>query len=422
MQSLTQALESPEFYVQLALIGALFGAAWFLSLLTRRFLDRHITGAEIVMRRPLPHWLPPEALTQPAKALLTPLFLILALSVAQPTLEKSADTGLLEGALAVSTSWLLMRLVLLLVNTRPVAWFIVVVIFIYTLLSVTGLMQPASEYMSAFAVGVGKYRFSMLNLINGVIMLVVVFWLAATLSRMLEATLRRSTSLSYNARELLGKLASIVFYFTAFLVTLNAIGVDLTAFAVLGGALGVGIGLGLQKITANFISGVTILMEKSIKIGDLVEIGGVTGWVRQLHMRYALLETFDGRELIVPNEELLTSRVTNWTFSSERARIDISITVTYESDPEITQREMLAAAKAHPLCMDDPEPGCWLREFGDNGLVFLMTFWIANVKDGRFTPQSEVMFDILKRFKKEGISMAFPTRELRTFGSGFTVD
>ena len=172
----------------------------------------------------------------------------------------------------------------------------------------------------------------MLNFINGIIILVVVFWIAGVLSRTLESYLRRSSAFSYNARELVVKFFRIFVYFCAFLITLSAMGVDLTAFAVFGGALGVGIGLGLQKVTANFVSGITLLLEKSIKLGDLIEVAGNTGWVRALNIRYALMETSDGREILIPNEELTSTRVTNWTHSNEQARVEIKATLDFATD------------------------------------------------------------------------------------------
>ncbi len=130
------------------------------------------------------------------------------------------------------------------------------------------------------------------------------------------------------------KFFKIFVYLVAFVITLSAMGIDLTAFAVFSGALGVGVGLGLQKLTGNFVSGVTLLLEKSIKIGDLIEVAGNTGWVRQLHTRYALIETFDGREIMIPNEELVSTRVINWTLTTTLARAEVKIAIDLDSDAE----------------------------------------------------------------------------------------
>ncbi len=209
-----------------------------------------------------------------------------------------------------------------------------------------------------------------------------------------------------SSRHLIVKFFKIFVYIAALALTLSAIGIDLTAFALFSGALGVGIGLGLQKMTSNFVSGVTMLVERSIKIGDLIEIGGNTGWVRQLHMRYALLETSDGREIIIPNEELISTRVTNWTLSTPMVRIEIKVTIAFDSDAEKARDLMIAAAAEHPRCLKDPHPICVLKEFAGNGLTFALSFWISDVKEGRSGPQSDVMFTILKKFKQSDIVIA----------------
>jgi small-conductance mechanosensitive channel len=234
----------------------------------------------------------------------------------------------------------------------------------------------------------------------------VVFWGAGLLSNTLESYLRRRTRLSANTRHLTVKFFRILIYVGAIAVTLSAIGIDLTAFAIFSGALGVGIGLGLQKLTANFVSGVTVMMERSIKIGDLIEVGGQTGWVRQLNMRYVLIETSDGREILIPNEELVSTRVINWTLTTTLARIEINVTVGFDSDAGKARELLLAAALEHPKCLHDPQPTCWLREFADHGIRFVLSFWIADVKEGRNGPQSDVMFSILKKLRESQITLA----------------
>lgn len=295
-------------------------------------------------------------------------------------------------------------------SVKKLLLFIAAVVALMVALNASGLMQPVTSYLDGIAFEIGKFRFSVLSLIHGLIILVIVFWLAHLASSTLENYLRRSSALSYNARELTAKFFRLFVYFTALIITLSAMGIDLTAFAVFGGALGVGIGLGLQKITSNFVSGITLLLEKSIKIGDLVETGGFTGWVRQLNVRYTLLETQDGREIMIPNEELASTRVTNWTHTHNKGRVEISVGVAYGSDVALAQKLMLEAAQEYPKCLKNPEPNCWLREFADSSLNFLLVFWIEDVREGRFGPQSDVMFAILRKFGKHGIEIPYPQR------------
>jgi len=400
---LLAALANPDFYIEWMLIGIALVLAWLVALLIRRHVGKRL--AEKPLQR-----IDPEFITKPL-SLLAPLLALLYLGIIKPLAESYAKSGGGDGTelvMQLCIAWILAKCVLLIVRSRPMAWFIAVVIMVIATLRATGFIRSTAAYLNSMAFDVGQFHLSMLHLVRGSVILVVVFWVAGLLSRTLESYLRRSSSLSYNARELTVKFFRLLIYFIALMITLSALGVDLTAFAVFGGALGVGVGLGLQKITANFISGITMLMEKSIQIGDLIEVGGVTGHVRELNIRYALIAAADGREILIPNEELLTTRVTNWTHTSNNARIDVKIGVAYKSDPAKVIALMLEAAGEHKFCLKDPPPSCFLREFGDNALIFLLTFWIPDVQDGRMQPQSEVMMAILEKFKKAKIGIPCP--------------
>lgn len=405
LAELLQALEDTNFYIALLFVGVTVTVACLLGwLLRRQVLNKAAQPTERTFSASL--------LVKPS-VLLAPFFCIIALAVVRPfAAQYTGDVGWISAAISISVAWLLIRISLLFIRSKPMAWFISIVITLYTALSLSGFMAPTLDYLSGLSFEIGSLKLSMLMIIKGLIIFVMVFWVAGSINGFAESYLRRTSSLSYNARELIAKFFTIFVYFVAFTVALSAIGVDLTAFAVFGGALGVGIGLGLQKITANFVSGVTLLLEKSIKIGDLIEVGGNTGWVRHLHMRYALLETFDGREILIPNEELVSTRVTNWTLNTDRARVDITVGIGYDSDVEKATEIMLEAARSHERCIKDPAPMCVLEEFGDNALIFKLYFWVMNVRDGRAEPRSDVMKDILRRFREAGINIPFPQRDV----------
>lgn len=405
------ALSNGDFYIQLLFVSVAVSLAWLMSLLINKRLTKYFDehppkklGMDILYR---------------SRSLLTPILAIFYVGVAKPFADDFAlgTTSLSAAVIQLAFAWLFAKMVLLTVHTKPVANLIASLITLTAILKVTAFTQVTVGYLNSIAVDVGTFHISLLNLINSIIILIIVFWIAGMLTRSLEKFLRRSSSLSYTARELTVKFFRIFFYFIALLITLSALGVDLTAFAVFGGALGVGIGLGLQKITANFVSGITLLMEKSIKIGDLIEVGNTTGNVRELNIRYALIETVDGREVLIPNEELVSTRVTNWTYSNNSARIEIPVGVNYDSDVQLVRRLLLEAAKEHPKCIKKPEPNCFLREFGDSSLNFLLVFWIADVNDGRFGPQSEVMMNALAKFKANDIDIPYPQRVTRMIHS-----
>jgi len=237
--------------------------------------------------------------------------------------------------------------------------------------------------------------------------------LSATLTRAIGHQLTRVHGLNSSNRELIIKAMQIVSAFIIFVVTLDILNIDLTAFAVVGGAVGIGVGFGLQKIASNFISGIILLMEKSIRLGDVIELpDGTWGIIRRIGGRYTLVESFEAKELMVPNEDFITSRVTNWTFSNTRARVSVPVGVAYGSDLDVARQCILDAAREHPGCSTFPEATVFLREFGDNSVNFLLYFWIDDVRSGRYLAQSEVMFSIWRKFKEKGIEIPFPQRDI----------
>lgn len=400
------ALSNPDFYVQLLFVGCALALAWLMALLIRRRLRKYFED------RP-PHHIGMELLSR-SQPFFSGFLALLYLSVVKPFADDfSGGYSLASAMMQMTLAYMLAKVVRLTVQTRPVANLIAFIILATAALKVTAFEAVTAGYLNAVALDIGSFHISLLNLVNSVIILIIVFWLAGMMSRSLEKFLRRTSSLSYTTRELTVKFFRILFYFLALLITLSVLGVDLTAFAVFGGALGVGIGLGLQKITANFVSGITLLLEKSIKIGDLIEVANTTGVVRELNIRYALIEAVDGREVLIPNEELVSTRVTNWTYSNSHARVEITVGVNYDADVQLARRLLLEAAAEHPKTMKKPEPACFLREFADSSLKFMLVFWIADVHDGRYAPQSDVMMSVLAKFRKHDIDIPFPQRVTR---------
>jgi len=401
------ALSGTDFYIQIVFVTVAVSLAWLISILILRRLNKYLEanppknlGMELVSR---------------SRSLFFPLLAIFYLGVVKPYADdfSQASMSLSSAMIYLAVAWMFAKIVRMTVQTKPVANLIAFIIMSTAVLKVTAFTQVTFGYLNSIAVDVGTFHISLLNLIYSGIILIIVFWMAGASSRGLEKFLRRTSSLSYTARELAVKFFRIFFYFIASLITLSALGVDLTAFAVFGGALGVGIGLGLQKITANFVSGITLLMEKSIKIGDLIEVANITGNVRELNIRYALIETIDGREVLIPNEELVSTRVINWTYSNTNARVEIPVGVNYDADPVLVKRLLIEAAKEHPKAMKKPEPACFLRQFADSSLNFLLVFWISDVNDGRLAPQSDVMMSILTKFKQHDIDIPYPQRVTR---------
>lgn len=264
-----------------------------------------------------------------------------------------------------------------------------------------------------FALELGTYSFTPYKILNTLITIILVIWISSIMSNLAEKLASNVPKMRVADKVILTKILQIIVYFFAFVVGLDMLGIDLTAFAVIGGAVGIGLGFGLQKIASNFISGLILVFEKSIRVGDLVQMtDGISGYIRRSGARYTRLETFDGKEVMIPNEDFITNRVTNWTFSNKKARIEVKVGISYNSDIVRARAIMIECAKAHPRCVDDPAANCFIREFGDNGITLLLLFFIDDVTEGLYGPQSDVMLWIWKKFQAEGIDIPFPQRDM----------
>lgn len=414
INDLIEALATPAFYFEMLMIGCSVA----LAILVATLINQRI---RLYVHNKPPKFIATDLLLR-SLSLVTPILEILYFTIVKPFAERYGDGGFwINAAVQLTVSYVVARIILLVVKSKPIAYLLAAIVMLQAALRVSGFLKVTVSYLDSMSFEIGSINLSLLKIINGLIILVVVMWAAGSLSRTLESYLRRSSSLSFNARELMVKFLKIFIYFIAFMITLSSIGVDLTAFAVFGGALGVGIGLGLQKLTANFISGISLLLEKSIQIGDLIQIGSaadnMTGWVRQLNIRYTLVESPDGREILIPNEELMSTRVINWTHSNNRGRVEILVNLSYDIDPNLAMKLMLEAANEHPMCIRDPKASCFLREFGENTLKYSLVFWVADVRDGRLGPQSDVMLSILDKFKAAGMRIPLPERDFRIIQS-----
>lgn len=296
----------------------------------------------------------------------------------------------------------------------------VTVIFIFAItifssLVFTGYLNPAMEFLNSedLAIIVGKVRITPYIVLKSIFAIIVVFWGAGKLVNFARDNIRKLKKMRASSRSLLTKTATIVIYAVAFILTLNIIGIDLTALTIFSGALGIGLGFGLQKITSNFISGIIMLFERSIEQGDVVELeSGVYGRIRSVNARYTLVETYDGKEIMIPNEEFIVDRVVNWTYSNSKGRISMVIGVAYDSDIHLVRKIILDSIAKLDNVSKEEEPECHLTEFADSSVNFLVRFWIDDFSMGRRKAQSDVMFDIWDAFKEHNIEIPFPQRDL----------
>jgi small-conductance mechanosensitive channel len=273
---------------------------------------------------------------------------------------------------------------------------------------------PATiEALSRATISVGGIALNPYVILKSIVVICVLLWVGSLFVRRIDRRLRRSEMRESN-RVLIIKILQIMLYCLVVVVGMQVLGVSLTALSVFGGALGVGLGFGLQKIASNFISGLILLFEKSIEVGDLIELAdGTVGFVRRTNARYTLLESQDGRDVLIPNEEFITRHVINWTHRDRNARSEISVSVAYDSDIALAKKLMLEAADQHPKRAKNHPSVCSISAFGDFGIQLMLHFWVEDVTSGRMEPKGEVMEKILLSFKANGISIPYPQREVR---------
>ena len=284
------------------------------------------------------------------------------------------------------------------------------------LLAMSGHLSPVQDILDAPSVTFSiqdNFVISPWKVLKFLFVATSFLLLSASITGSFEAYLSKLRRLRVSSKALVGKLFQISVYTLFFFIFLDVLGIDLTTFTVVGGAIGIGIGFGLQKITSNFISGLILLFERSIETGDLIELdGGIFGFIRKTGGRFTLVETFDGKELMIPNEDFVTSRVTNWTFTNNQGRIEIIVGVSYSSDHQLAKTLLLEAARENPEASKSPEAECHIVNFGDSSVDFALTLWVDDVTKGRRPIQSEVMFEILKKFKANNIEIPFPQRDV----------
>src|SRR5215472_16495949 len=326
--------------------------------------------------------------------------------------ERQLSTPILRLAESLTLAWVIIKLSSRLVRSDQLARALAVLAFIIAALNIAGLLDTVTGLLDSMAVYVGTLRVSVLLLVKGAVALALFLWLASTFARVLETRLKRLNELTPAMQVLTSKLVRFALVTLAVVLALGSVGIDLTALTVFSGAVGVGIGLGLQKVVSNLVSGVILLLDRSIKPGDVIEMGDRYGWITSLNARYVSLATRDGKELLIPNEDLITGRVTNWSYSSDLIRQSVIVGVSYDSDVHLAIRLAVEAAGAVSRILEVPKPACLLKEFGDSAVILELRFWIRDPANGTANVRSEVMLSIWDLFREHGIEFPFPHRDL----------
>ncbi|WP_299501125.1 mechanosensitive ion channel domain-containing protein [uncultured Roseobacter sp.] len=287
-----------------------------------------------------------------------------------------------------------------------------------------GLLDPLMVKLSEITITLGNISFSVMSLVRGVIAGGILFWLGGWSNRQTTQFIENQKDMRPSLRQLTAKAIEFAIFGVAFLLLLNIMGINLSALAVIGGAIGVGLGFGLQKIASNFISGVILLIEGQATVGDFVELdGGESGQIVKMTARAAVLETFDGRWIVVPNEDFITTRVVNYSDSGSANRYEAPFSVSYDTDINAVPAIIEAAVATHPDVLDAPyPPDCELRGFGDSGIDFAVEFWVNGLDDGPNKYTSDVLFLVWNALKENGIEIPYPHRVVEIKGASPQVE
>jgi small-conductance mechanosensitive channel len=415
-RSVGAEVTSPWFYLQLGLILAGAGIAFAVGAALRSRIDM----TSLAMGWPAPLRLFMRVLVG---SLPTAVFAVL-MTVARVVMVTStwpSRSYLLAVAANLAFAWLIIRLVTSVIRNTFIVRLVSLSAWLVAALSILGLLEPTIEALDSVSIVLGGLRLTPLLLIKLGVLLIVALWLTNIASNFVESRITRSGDLTPSLQVLLVKMIRLGLMIFAVAVVMSAVGINLSALAIFSGAAGVGIGFGLQKIVANFISGIILLADKSVKPGDLVTIGDSTGRINEMKTRYISVAAGDGREFLIPNEDLITQKVVNWTYTDKNTLVKVNFGTNYEADPRLVCKLAIDVAAATPRAIKGKPPNCILTEFAEAGMKFSVTFWIAD-PDGLDDVKSEVMLSLWDVFKREGIRVPYPVREIRIRGGALPVE
>ncbi len=355
-----------------------------------------------------------QALGSRLVTLPTPILVLACLGIA---IGVGAQTGLFDQdlirtAAIVVGAWVAISWVTRLIRNGILARLVFWIAWIFTALIAFDLFDATVTLLDSVAMDVGDARISVLTVVNGVLVLGFLLWATMLLSNLFERSLAQAAGLSPSGRVLAAKIIKILLITLAFFIVISNLGIDLTALAVFGGALGIGIGFGLQTVMSNLVSGLLLLIDKSIKPGDVITVGGTYGWVEFLGARYTAIRTRSGIEHLIPNEDLIAQPVENWSHSDKVVRLNIPVGVSYQADVRLAIKLCLQVAMAVDRVLESPEPRCLLKGFGDSSVDLEIRIWIDDPSEGRANVISEVLLGVWDVFQENGIEIPFPQRDL----------
>jgi small-conductance mechanosensitive channel len=418
-ENLTQQIvaygTSPQVYTQLGMIvlAIIFAltVAVFLKKTVPLLRSAPERGALFTLRKKI----------YESRNLLFPLLNILALAAAvEISGALKQDSWLILIAQSLAVVFLIYSVITRYIERKILRNLVKWIVIPIALLEIFGWLDVVTAYLDSLDVNIGNIRISAYSLVRVVIFGGILFWLGKVSNRTGQRIIRNQTDLHIGTREVFAKLFEVTIYVVIFVLLLQVMGINLTALAVFGGALGVGLGFGLQSIASNFLSGVIILLDRSISIGDYVELSdGVAGTVREMNMRSTVLETFDGKDIVVPNDKFITDNVINWTHKDKKQRYSLNFQVAYKTDLDKLFELVREVCRNHPKVISGPDypyeeqPDAEIQSFDDSGITILVEFWMIGVDDGKNRVGADLLHMIWNVIRENGMEIPFPQREVR---------
>lgn len=415
IESTLALLSSPPFFAQLGIILLALITALSLTLLLRRrsalFRAPPQAGTLLPLRKGL----------YQISELLFPLFNILALSISVEISSYAIQQSwLVRIAESVAVVFLIYSVLTRFVHNPLIRSLIKWLAIPIALLQVFGWLDEVTTYLETLTLEIGNIQLSAYGLVRVLIFGLLLFWLGRLTNNAGQRLIRNQQELDSGTREIFAKLLQVGVFFLVFLLLLQVMGINLTTLAVFGGALGVGIGFGLQSIASNFISGIIILLDRSLTVGDYVELeDGHAGTIREMNMRSTTLETFDGKDVMVPNEKFITSQFVNWTHKNKKQRYSLVFSVAYSTDLHALFKLVREVVASHPQVLSgadypvEEQPDAEIQAFGDSGVEILVEFWMEAIDDGKNRVGGDLLLMLWDAFREHNIEIPFPQREVR---------
>ena len=415
VQKVTEWMQSPEFYAQVGIIVAAMIIAFLASKIVGRYLRAPSQPPQAGSMGKLR-----ESLFK-LKSILFSLFLLLSLGagaeIANVIVQQSWLVRIVQSLAVVGFIY---SIISQFVNSESVRKFVKWVAIPIAIMYVFGWLDEVTTYLDSIKLQLGNISISLYAVARVIIFGSALFWLGRVSNNTGKQFIRKQEKIEVGTREVFAKLFEIGLYVVIFILLLQVMGINLTALAVFGGALGVGLGFGLQAIASNFISGLIILLDRSLTVGDYVELeDGRAGTIRELNMRSTILKTFEGKDIMVPNDNFITTSFTNWTHENKKQRYAIEFQVAYSTDVEKLVEVLKETVAKHSQVISGPEyteeeqPDAEISGFGDSGINILVEYWIEGIDDGINRVDADLNMMIWKALKAHDMQMPFPQREVR---------